>query len=48
MSRMLGLFIVLPVLALEVLDYPGYFDLGLALGTYGLTQAVTGAAGPVK
>ena len=42
MSRMLGLFIVLPVLALEVLDYPGYsaLTLGLALGTYGLTQAV--------
>lgn len=42
MSRMLGLFIVLPVLALEVLEYPGYsaLTLGLALGTYGLTQAV--------
>ena len=32
----------MPVLALEVLDYPGYsaLTLGLALGTYGLTQAV--------
>ena len=39
---MLGLFIVLPVLALETLDYPGYsaMTLGLVVGIYGLTQAV--------
>jgi len=40
--RMLGLFIVLPVFALEARRYPGGEDpalIGLALGAYGLTQA---------
>lgn len=41
-ARMLGLFIVLPVLAIETLNYPGYsaLTLGLAIGVYGLTQAI--------
>ncbi len=41
--RMLGLFLVLPVFALEARKYPGGDDpalLGLAMGMYGLTQAV--------
>ena len=40
--RMLGLFMVLPVLALYARDLPGAtpFKLGLALGIYGLTQAL--------
>lgn len=41
--RMLGLFIVLPVFALEARKYPGGDDtarVGLAMGIYGLTQAV--------
>ncbi len=41
--RMLGMFIVLPVLALYAETLPGGRDhtmVGLALGTYGLTQAV--------
>jgi MFS family permease len=40
--RMLGLFLVLPVFALEARKYPGGEDpamLGLAMGIYGLTQA---------
>ena len=40
--RMLGLFLVLPVLALEAARYPGGDDparVGLAMGIYGLTQA---------
>lgn len=40
--RMLGLFIVLPVFALEATRYPGGDDpirVGLAMGIYGLTQA---------
>src|SRR5690606_28337580 len=40
--RMLGLFIVLPVFALEARRYPGGDDpalIGLAMGVYGLTQA---------
>ncbi|MGD9774576.1 MFS transporter [Diaphorobacter sp.] len=40
--RMLGLFLVLPVFALEARHYPGGDDpalVGLALGVYGLTQA---------
>ena len=39
--RMLGLFMVLPVLALSGSDYTGssVFLLGVALGIYGLTQA---------
>jgi len=40
--RMLGLFIVLPVFALEAQRYPGGDDpaqVGLAMGIYGLTQA---------
>jgi len=40
--RMLGLFIVLPVFALEARHYPGGDDpalIGLAMGVYGLTQA---------
>jgi MFS family permease len=42
-SRMLGLFLVLPVFALEAARYPGGNDpalIGLAMGIYGLTQAV--------
>lgn len=41
--RMLGLFLVLPVFALEARKYPGGDDpalVGLALGMYGLTQAL--------
>lgn len=40
--RMLGLFMVLPVLALHVREMPGATPLaaGLALGIYGLTQAL--------
>lgn len=41
--RMLGLFIVLPVLALHVGSLPGGADpllVGIALGIYGLTQAL--------
>lgn len=41
--RMLGLFLVLPVFALEAAHYPGGDDaamVGLAMGLYGLTQAV--------
>lgn len=40
--RMLGLFMVLPVLALSATDYQGsnVFLLGVALGIYGLTQAL--------
>ena len=40
--RMLGLFLVLPVFALEARRYPGGEDaaaVGLAMGIYGLTQA---------
>ena len=40
--RMLGLFIILPVFALEARHYPGGDDpalIGLAMGIYGLTQA---------
>ena len=39
--RMLGLFLVLPVFALEAGKYPGWNDpalVGLAMGIYGLTQ----------
>ena len=41
MTRMLGLFMVLPVLFLLGQDYPGATatTLGIALGIYGLTQA---------
>ncbi len=40
--RMLGLFMVLPLLALYTLDLPGASPslIGLALGIYGLTQAM--------
>lgn len=41
--RMLGLFLVLPVFALEAARYPGgddAFRVGLAMGIYGLTQAL--------
>jgi MFS family permease len=41
--RMLGLFLVLPVFALEARQYPGGEDplwLGLAMGIYGLTQGL--------
>lgn len=40
--RMLGLFLILPVFALYALDLSGYtaFLAGLALGIYGLTQAI--------
>ena len=42
-ARMLGLFLVLPVFALEAASYPGGSDpalIGLAMGIYGLTQAL--------
>ena len=41
-SRMLGLFMVLPVLSLFVGEMEGmtYATLGIALGVYGLTQAL--------
>lgn len=41
--RMLGLFLVLPVFMLEARHYPGGDDpglIGLAMGAYGLTQAL--------
>ena len=41
--RMLGLFLVLPVFAIEARQYPGGDDpalLGLAMGIYGLTQGL--------
>jgi MFS family permease len=41
--RMLGLFLVLPVFALEAARYPGGNDpalVGMAMGIYGLTQGV--------
>jgi predicted MFS family arabinose efflux permease len=41
--RMLGLFLVLPVFAIEARHYPGGDDpwlVGLAMGAYGLTQAM--------
>ncbi len=41
--RMLGLFLVLPVFALEAARYPGGEDpvlIGLAMGIYGLTQGL--------
>ncbi|ARU06228.1 MFS transporter [Comamonas serinivorans] len=41
--RMLGLFLVLPVFAIEARQYPGGHDpawVGLAMGLYGLTQAL--------
>lgn len=42
-ARMLGLFLVLPVFALEAARYPGGNDpalVGMAMGIYGLTQGV--------
>jgi MFS family permease len=42
-ARMLGLFLVLPVFALEALRYPGGDDpalIGMAMGIYGLTQGI--------
>jgi MFS family permease len=42
-ARMLGLFLVLPVFALEAARYPGGGDpalVGLAMGVYGLTQGL--------
>jgi len=42
-ARMLGFFLVLPVFALEAARYPGGDDpalVGLAMGMYGLTQAI--------
>jgi MFS family permease len=41
--RMLGLFLVLPVFALEARHYPGGDNpalIGLAMGIYGLTQGL--------
>ncbi len=41
--RMLGLFLILPVFAIEAAKYPGGDDpalIGLAMGLYGLTQAL--------
>lgn len=42
LMRMLGLFMVMPVLALLVTDFPDYsvLWLGLAIGAYGFTQAL--------
>lgn len=42
MTRMMGLFMLLPVLAIYASDFPGAsaFTLGLALGVYGLTQGI--------
>lgn len=39
--RMMGLFMVMPVLAVAAMDYPDYSPMmvGLAVGGYGLTQA---------
>jgi len=41
-SRMLGLFLVLPVFSAYAQDYPDYTPVlaGLAIGAYGLTQAI--------
>lgn len=42
-ARMLGLFLVLPVFALEAARYPGGDDpamIGMAMGIYGLTQGI--------
>jgi len=42
-ARMLGLFLVLPVFALEAARYPGGGDpalIGMAMGIYGLTQGL--------
>ena len=42
-ARMLGLFLVLPVFALEAARYPGGDDpalIGIAMGIYGLTQGI--------
>jgi MFS family permease len=42
-ARMLGLFLVLPVFALEAARYPGGDDpalVGMAMGIYGLTQGI--------
>ncbi|WP_339720798.1 MFS transporter [uncultured Paraglaciecola sp.] len=40
--RMLGLFMVMPVIAISAKEYPDYsaFLVGLAIGGYGLTQAL--------
>src|SRR5512145_974440 len=41
--RMLGLFIILPIFALYAENLPGgesHFLIGVALGAYGLTQAI--------
>ena len=41
--RMLGLFLILPVFAIEARNYPGGTDIaliGLVMGSYGLTQAL--------
>lgn len=40
--RMLGLFMVIPVIAVAAKDYPDYSPLliGIAIGGYGLTQAI--------
>src|SRR5690554_6848463 len=40
--RMLGLFLIMPVIAVYGQDYPDYSALlvGMAIGAYGLTQAV--------
>ena len=41
--RLLGLFLVMPVFALEARKYPGGDDpalIGLAMGIYGLTQGL--------
>lgn len=42
LMRMLGLFMVMPVIALLAIDYPDYSPLmvGLVIGGYGLTQAI--------
>ena len=42
MFRMLGLFMVLPVLAISARDFPDYAPalVGIAIGGYGLMQAI--------
>lgn len=42
LMRMLGLFMIMPVIAVLAIEYPDYspFWLGLAIGGYGLTQAI--------
>ena len=41
--RMLGMFLILPIFAIyaeSLPDHPSHLMIGLALGAYGLTQAI--------